>query len=85
MTTTTPPHLRKLMGLITEAGIRRQDIAAQVGYSETMLSLYLHGRRPAPEGFEGQVLAALDLLERAERAGQEARARVLAEGEGEGE
>ena len=67
------------MGLIAEAGIRRQDIAAQLGYSETMFSLYLHGRRPAPEGFEGQVLAALDLLERADKAAQEARERVLAE------
>ena len=83
MTTTTPPHLRKLMGLIAEAGIRKQDLATQLGYSETMFSLYLHGKRPAPDGFEGHVLEALDLLERAERAGQEARARVLAETEGE--
>ena len=78
---TTPPHLRKLMGLIAEAGIRRQDLAAQLGYSETMFSLYLHGKRPAPEGFKERVAAALDLLEVAERAAAKARERVLAEGE----
>ena len=80
MDATTSPRLRKLMGLITERGIRRQDLAAQLGYSESMFSLYLHGRRPAPDGFEGRVLAALDLLQRAHSEAQAAYDRVLAEG-----
>ena len=70
---------KRLRGRIAEAGIRRQDIAAQMGYSETMFSLFINGRRPTPEGFEERVLAVVDMLERAERAAQEARERVLAE------
>ena len=79
MVMTTPLHLRKIMGLIAEAEVKRQDIAAFLGYSETMFSLYLHGKRTTPDGFEEQVLTALSVLERAEQAAQEARARVLAE------
>ena len=79
MTTTTPPHLRKLRGRIAEAGLRRQDLAALLGYSETMFSLYLNGRRPEPPDFEANVYAAIDRLEAAEKAAGEARERVLAE------
>ena len=75
---------KRLRGRIAEAGIRRQDIAAQMVYSETMFSLFINGRRPALEGFEERVLAVLDKLERAERAAQEARERVLAEGDNDG-
>ena len=78
MTSTTDiPGLR---ARIAEVGIRRQDIAVQLGYSESLFSLYINGRRPAPEGFEGRVQAALDLLEQADRAAKEARDRVLARG-----
>ena len=55
-------------------------LAAQLGYSESLFSLYINGRRPPPEGFEERVLAALELLEEAERAAKEARDRVLAQG-----
>ena len=50
---------------------------------ETLLNAILRGRREAPEGFEARVHAALDRLEAAERAAEEARERVLAEGEKE--
>ena len=73
----------RLRGRIAEAGLKRQDLAALLGYSETMFSLYLNGRRPAPPDFDAQVYAAIDRLERAEKAGQEARDRVLAEGASE--
>ena len=79
MMATTPPHLRKLRGHIAEAGLKRQDLAALLGFSETMFSLYLNGRRPAPPDFEANVYAAIDRLETAEKAAQEARERVLAE------
>ena len=68
-----------LRGRIAETGIKRQEVAALLGYSDSMFSLYLNGRRPAPQGFEPRVCAALDRLERAEQAAQEARERVLAE------
>ena len=55
-------------------------LAGLLGYSESLFSLYINGRRPAPENFEERVQAALDLLEHAERAAKEARDRVLAQG-----
>ena len=72
-------NIAKLRGRIAEAGLKRQDLAALLGFSETMFSLYLNGRRPAPPDFEANVYAAIDRLETAEKAAQEARERVLAE------
>ena len=77
----TTSNMGKLRARIAEAGIRRQDIANYLGYSESMFSYYLNDKRPAPENFEDRVSAALDRLEAAERAAQEARERVLAETE----
>ena len=71
----------KLRGRMAETGIRRQDVAILLGYSETMFSLLINGKRPAPEGFQARIHAALDRLERAERAAQKERERVLAEAE----
>ena len=77
---TVPAEARKkIKGRIAEAGIRRRDVAKAVGYSEAMFSLILQGDRTMPPDFEVRVRAALDRLERAERAAEEARARVLAE------
>ena len=73
--------MRRIRGRIAEAGIRRRDVAKQLGYSESMFSLLLNGDRPMPADFESRVHAALDLLERAERAAAKERERVLAEEE----
>ena len=62
---------------MAEIGVAQQDVAQQLGISVTSLNLYLNGRRRPPVDFEPRVLAALDLLERAERAADEARRRVL--------
>ena len=75
-------EITKLRGRIAEVGVRRQDIAIQLGISESLFSLYINGRRSAPEDFEARVLAALELLEEAECAAREARAAVLAQGIG---
>ena len=75
-----PSNISRLRGRMAEVGIRRQDIAAQLGYGESLFSLYINSRRPAPEGFEERVQAALDLLEQADRAAKEARDKVLAQG-----
>lgn len=64
---------------MAEIGVTQQDVARQIRVSVTSLNLYLKGRRQAPSGFESRVLAALDLLERAEQAAEEARRRVLEE------
>ena len=75
-------NIAKLRGRIAEAGLRRQDLAALLGYSETMFSLYLNGRRPAPPDFEANVYAAIDRLETAEKAAQEARGAGVSGGRG---
>ena len=79
MMATTPPHLRKLRGHIAEAGLKRQDLAALLGFSETMFSLYLNGRRPAPADFETQVRWAMDELEGEQRVAAEAVEKLRAE------
>ena len=76
----TPPiTIERLRGRMAEAGIRRQDVAAALGYSETMFSLFINGKRTAPPGFETRVVSALDRLDVAGRAAQEAWDRALAE------
>ena len=70
---------KKIKGRIAEAGVRRRDVAHAIGYSESMFSLILQGDRTMPEGFDSRVRAAIDRLEAAEKAAQEARERVLAE------
>ena len=70
---------KKIKGRIAEAGVRRRDVARAVGYSESMFSLILQGDRTMPPDFEARVHAALERLEAAEKAAQEARERVLAE------
>ena len=71
--------IRALRGRIAESQIKRRDIARVLCLSESALSMYLRGLRPMPKGMEEQILEALDLLERAECAAQEARERVLSE------
>lgn len=63
---------------IVRRGIRQQDVAKQLRITSATLSLYLNGHRQPPPDFRSRVLAALDRIERAERAADEARRRVLA-------
>ena len=67
---------------IMEIGIRQEQVAGAVGYSTSQFSRILRGRERTPDGFEGVVHSAMDRLERAEQAAQEARARVLSEKDG---
>ena len=79
---TAQPDLALLRGEIAARQISKRDIAALLGYSDSLFSLFINGKREAPTGFEVHVHEALDLLERAKQAGAEARERVLAEAEG---
>ena len=54
-------------------------LANAVGVGQATLNQWLTNTRPMPSGMEARIHAALDVLERAERAAQEARERVLAE------
>ena len=61
------------------AGLKlpQHTLASMLGVSQTKLNLILNGHRPPPAGFEAEAAAALDKLERAERAAATARAKVL--------
>ena len=71
------PDLAALRGEIAARQISKRAIAAYLGVSESLFSLFTHGRRQAPDGFEERVLAAIDLLEKAEQAAEKERQRVL--------
>ena len=66
---------------IALAGTTQERVAQAVGIEPSLFSRILRGLRQPPEGFESRVRAALDRMEAAERAADEARRRFLA-GEG---
>ena len=74
VTNTSIPRIR---GRVAEIGIYHGDLARRLGMHRTLLSAIIAGRRNAPVGFASRAHAMLDLLERAERAANEARALVL--------
>ena len=65
---------------IAAAGLTRDAVARRAGIHPSQLSRYLNGTVEPPPSFGPRVLAALDVLERAERAADDARQRVLGEG-----
>ena len=56
----------------------QEAVAIQAGYEPTAFSRILRGLRKPPAGFEDRVYEAIDALECAEMAAEEARRRVLA-------
>ena len=69
----------KLRGRMAELGVTQQDLADALGINATQLNHILKGRRPPYEGFMSDADEALDLVARANRAGEEAKGRVLTE------
>ena len=69
--------IRHQMALLS---VSQERIALAAGYDPSLFSRILRGLRPEPAGFEARVTAALDRLERAEQAAEQARQRVLKEG-----
>ena len=64
---------------IAAARLTRDAVARQANIHPSQLSRYLNGIVEPPPSFEPRVLAAIDVLECAERAADEARRRVLDE------
>ena len=64
---------------IASSSATQEAIAAQVGYDPTVFSRILRGLRRRPADFEDRVYEAIDVLECADVAAEEARQRVLAE------
>ena len=69
----------KLLGRISELGLRQADLAAYIEMNPTTLNAILRGRRPTPENFESYISKTLDRFERAEHAAEEARDKVMQE------
>ena len=62
---------------ISQSPVSQERVSLAVGYDPALFSRYLRGLRTPPENFVERVRVALDRLEAAERAADEARARVL--------
>ena len=71
------PMTRTIRSRLAELRLSQHTLASTLGFSQTKLNLILNGHRQPPAGFEARAAAALDRLERAERAAAEARAKVL--------
>ena len=69
--------MRDLKAEIVRRGVRQQDVARQIGIDMSTCSLILNGHREPPADFARRVTAALDRLEKAERAADKARQKVL--------
>lgn len=59
------------------AGVTQERVAMVVGLERSALSRYLRGVRPFPAGLPERIHHALDVLEAAEQAADEARQKVL--------
>ena len=71
--------MQGLRNSISRSTISQERLARALDIEPTQFSRMLRGLRPMPDEVETRAHAALDMLERAERAAQEARDRVLAE------
>ena len=69
----------KLLGRISELGLRQADLAAYLEMNSTTLNGILNGRRPTPENFVSHISKTLDRFERAEHAAEQAREKVMQE------
>lgn len=71
--------MRDLRTRIESSPVSQESVARAAEYEPTTFSRILRGLRKPPPGFEDRVYEALDALECAEMAAEEARRRVLAE------
>ena len=71
------PTTRQIRSRLAGLKLPQHTLASMLGVSQTKLNLILNDHRQPPAGFEAEAAAALDTLERAERAAAEARAKVL--------
>ena len=78
---TISPSIQHIRGRIAEIGILQADLAIHLGIHESLLNAHLRGRRPMTEELEERIHAALNLIERAKRAGRKAERKVMREGQ----
>ena len=73
-------HMRAIRRRMSVLGLSQHAFAAMLGISQPTLNARLNGYRRPPAGFEKQASETLDVLEEAERAAADARAKVLERG-----
>ena len=62
---------------MARVGLNQERLAREIGIHPSQITRYFRGDRVPPPDFEARVTAALDRLEAAEQAADEARAKVL--------
>ena len=71
----------QIRGLILAAGVTQEQVAKSMGMDQTIFSRIMHGHRATPSDFKSRVRRALDRLQAAETAAQDARDKVMHETE----
>ena len=71
--------IQRVRDRVALSGLTREAVARAAGIHPSQFSRYLNGIIEPPPEFEKKVNAALDRLEKAEKAAQKARDRVLNE------
>ena len=70
-------EISEIKARLAYTGITQEQLALEMGLERSAINRYRRGVRPMPDGMEARMHAALDRLEAAERAADEARRRVL--------
>ena len=63
LTLNSEPDLAALRGELAARRINRRYVATLLGYSDSLFSLIINGKRPTPTDFEEEVHAAMNRLE----------------------
>ena len=74
--------LRDTKARMAYSGISQDNLAKELQRSRSIVSQWLAGHTPLPDGMADRIDHALTRLEQAEAAAQDARARSLAESAG---
>ncbi len=72
--------MNEIKARMVRLGLSQERFARILGIHPSLLTRYFRGDRPPPPDFFEKANAALDLLEAAEKAAQEAKEKVLNEG-----
>ena len=70
----------QLRDRVFRSGQSKERLAREIRINPTLFSRYLRGLHASPPDFDARVAAAQDRLERAEKAAEKGRQRMLAEG-----
>ena len=72
-----PDQANLILERLARLHISQEHFGLYMGVNASLISRYLRGLRPPPDGFFEDATAALDRIEKAEEAARAARDRVL--------